>query len=343
MAAVAEMYDTFPMRRYALTPIAESGDRFADFAPYVASINNAGVVAFQAALRGGGSGVFTGSGGAITSVVETGDGPLAEVCSHPDINADGAICFYAARRPTGHGVFLVRDGRTIPVADTRGPLGPTMNDAGLVAFRVGPDTGEGEIRTGDGRTTTLVAQSGDCFSRFLGLPVVNGRGAVALRADLATGGQGLYVGDGGDGGALTTIVETGERFAQLGSFPILNDAGTVAFSAVLRSGGAGVFAAAGGRLETVIDSSGPFESFRGVLINNAGQVVFYATPRGGALGVFTGPDPATDRVISMGGPLLGSTVADFALNPVSFNDRGQLAIRARLADGRHFILRADPV
>ena len=37
-----------------------------------------------------------------------------------------------------------------------------------------------------------------------------------------------------------------------------------------------------------------------------------------------------------------ATVVDFALNPVSVNERGQMAIRVALADGRQFILRADP-
>ncbi len=38
----------------------------------------------------------------------------------------------------------------------------------------------------------------------------------------------------------------------------------------------------------------------------------------------------------------GSTVVDLALNPVSINAVGQLAIRVTLADGRQFVLRADP-
>ena len=41
-------------RSFSLTPIADTNDRFCDFSPYVASINNDGIVAFQAALRTGG-------------------------------------------------------------------------------------------------------------------------------------------------------------------------------------------------------------------------------------------------------------------------------------------------
>ena len=42
------------IRPYRLKPVAETGDRFCDFAPYVASINDRGLVAFQAALVDGG-------------------------------------------------------------------------------------------------------------------------------------------------------------------------------------------------------------------------------------------------------------------------------------------------
>jgi hypothetical protein len=77
-------------------------------------------------------------------------------------------------------------------------------------------------------------------------------------------------------------------------------------------------------------------------VDSAGRVVFYATPRGGAHGIFSGPDPTRDRVLAIGDPTLGSTLTDFALNPVSINAHGQLALRVELADGRQAILRADP-
>jgi hypothetical protein len=49
---------------FSWTVIATTGrERFIDFAPYVASVNDAGTVVFQATLRGGGKGVFTGSVG----------------------------------------------------------------------------------------------------------------------------------------------------------------------------------------------------------------------------------------------------------------------------------------
>jgi len=40
--------------------------------------------------------------------------------------------------------------------------------------------------------------------------------------------------------------------------------------------------------------------------------------------------------------LFGSTVTDFASNPVSINAVGHVAVRASLADGRQLILRTNP-
>lgn len=297
-------------------------------------------MAFQAALRGGGSGVYAGGGPAIATVAESASGRFSEVCSHPDINRDGSACFYATTASGACALFLVRGGEVIEVAAPAGPLGPTMNEAGTVAFRA--DAGEGGggifIASGAGAVATIARATGR-FSGFHGLPVINRAGTVAFRADLGSGGEGIYV---ADGERVTAVIETGGDFSGLGAFPVINDAGTVAFCATRRAGGSGVFTSRGGRIETVPDTGGPFGSFRGVLLDNSGRTVFYATPRGGTLGVFFGPDPNADCLLSVGSPLSGSTVEEFALNPVSINGAGQLAIRVALADRREFILRADP-
>jgi hypothetical protein len=86
-----------------------------------------------------------------------------------------------------------------------------------------------------------------------------------------------------------------------------------------------------------------FASYRGALIDEAGRVVFCATPAGGALDIYRGPDPKEDRVLGVGDACAGSTVAEFALNPVSINAAGHFAVRVRLADGRGLVLRAEPV
>jgi hypothetical protein len=138
------------------------------------------------------------------------------------------------------------------------------------------------------------------------------------------------------------VASTRDRFSELGLFPSIDDADTIAFSAILRAGGEGIFTARDGHVTTLLDTTAGFESFRGALINAAGTVFFYATPRGGRLGLFAGPDPTADAILSVGDALSGSTVAEFALNPVSINHHAQLAIRIRLANDRQLIVRADP-
>ena len=322
-----------------LVPIAETGDRFVDFMPYVASLNDRGVVAFQATLADGRSGVYRGTGGPITSVIEPATDPLSHVISHPDIDAAGSVCCYATLTSGGRGVILVHDGRMSILAQDCGPLGPTMDDRGTVAYRGGLESGASGIFTWSGGSITAIATSDGPYSGFHGLPVIDRRGAVAFRADLASGGQAICV---GDGGVLTTVAETGSLFSELGRFPHMNDGGAVAFCGTLQGGEAGVFIASEGTITAVVDTSTRFESFRGALVDGSGKVVFYATPRGGTLGVYSGPDPVADRVISVGMEVLGSTVVDFALNPVSINGPGQIAVRIRLADGRQHIVRLDP-
>jgi PAS domain-containing protein len=93
---------------FSRTVIANAGERFSDFAPYVAAVNDEDTVAFQAALRGGATGVFTGDGGAIAEFA--GPTLLAGVTSHPDLNNAGAMSFYG-EDDGAQGVFLLRDGR----------------------------------------------------------------------------------------------------------------------------------------------------------------------------------------------------------------------------------------
>jgi hypothetical protein len=109
----------------------------------------------------------------------------AGVTSHPDVNCAGAMSFYGDMLDGGQGVFLLRDGHLQTIADTRGrfasigPLGPTMNEAGTVAFRADPAAGVSGIFAGDGVAVTAVADSENGWSRFHGLPVIDEGGTVS--------------------------------------------------------------------------------------------------------------------------------------------------------------------
>ena len=322
------------------TLIAETNEQFKSFSPYVASINNGGTVAFQSTLANGGAGIFSSSGGLPIWHTESMQGLVSSFDSHPDINNDGALSFYATLDTGAQGVFVIRDGQWRTVAKSgAGPLGPTMNDSAQVAFRCCLHSQHAAICVGSGDAITTIADTANMFDHFHGLPVINSTGAVVFCADMAVGGQGLY---SSFDGQLSLIADTSGIFGSLGAFPVMNDTGSVAFCAPLKAGGTGIYKVKNGQVTTIADTSGPFESFRGVLVNNAEMTVFYATPRDGVLGIYSGTDPLTDKILAVGEAMLGSVVTEFALNPVSINDAGQLAIRIKLANGREMIIRYEP-
>ena len=178
------MRPTFKGNSYTLSPVAETGERFSDFVPYVAAVDNRGIVAFQAALAGGGSGVYTSDEGRVTTIAESATGPFGGVCSHPDINPGGSCCFYAGLEPEGQAVLLVRGGVITFLADAAGPLGPTMNEAGTLAFRASTAEGADGVFLFDSGIVATIADTTGRFTRFHGLPVVAGDGTVLFRADV---------------------------------------------------------------------------------------------------------------------------------------------------------------
>jgi hypothetical protein len=334
-------------RPYTLRPVATNDGRFVDFAPYVASINDDGIVAFQATLSDGHSGVFTTDGKSITDIAVTASAacPAGSFSSHPDINRAGRLAVYGTLKSGDEAVLLTHADGSMAAMDGRacfsgiGPLGPTMNEHGEVAVRGTSQEGRACIRVRRGAGFDAIAEAGELFGKFEGLPVVNKHGHVVFRADLPDARQGIFVHREGQ---CAAVAMTGSEFEEIARFPIIDDRGNVAFAARRTRGAWGIFAASSGRLNCLLDSAAGFESFRGVLIDNAGPVVFYGTPAGGQLGIYAGTDPIRHRILGLGDTALGATVVDFALNPVSVNALGQLAIRVALDDGRQYILRGDP-
>lgn len=337
-----------------------------DFAPYVASINAAGVVAFQAAWRDGrlnATGLFCGDGTAVTQLHQSGES--WQFFSHPAINDDGVLSVYAERPLAQQAVLLWRNhawaapAASGPALLSIGPLGPTMNAGSAVAFRATDVHGVGGVYVADANGTRLLAACGSYFAQFHGLPVINQSGNVLIRADLPDGTQGIYLirqpsGNTASPAATAShidlVADTLGVFSGLGLFPMMNDANCVIFAATRKSGGAAIYSrnadAENGALQTLVDSSAGFQSLRGALINQAGPVAFFATPPGGELGIYRFARTAQNapaRVLAVGDALLNSHVAGFALNPVSCNQAGQLALRVALADGQQLILRAGPL
>jgi hypothetical protein len=335
----------WPERAFVLTEVACTDARFADFAPYVPAIDDAGRVGFQAALRAGGSGVFVAAEGRIEQLAAAPQADLAAFISHPDFNSAGEGCVYAQRRDGRTALCRLRAGQAEGVAEGSdgplrgvGPLGPTIDEDGVVGFRATTTAGSA-VGKCEGGQVQVVAEAGGRFVDFRGLPIATRRGLVFL-ADLVGGGQELCRHTRAAG--LTVLADTRGEFAEFGNFPAANEAGVVVCAARRKQRGEGIFVLGepDGPREVV---GGPaFASYRGALISESGRVVFFATPVGGALGIYRGPDSREHRVLGIGDAWAGSTVVEFALNPVSSNARGQLAIRVRLADGRGLLLRADP-
>jgi hypothetical protein len=345
---------------FELVPIASTDDRFLDFAPYVASINQDGIVAFQAGLAGGASGVFFGSGGGIGTVLESTGSPVARVISHPAINRQMQISFYGENAAGESGLWLFEGGQLSNLTACNpdlveiGPLGPTMNEAGQVALRARSRDGAHGVYLAARAGVRQLARSGadhSEYSEFHGLPVVNNAGAVLFRADRVDGRAGLYRADAAqvaphDATQVTALLETGAGFVSLAPFPMMNDAGAVLFGATAQTGQAGIFCLARGQVSTLVDTAAGFESVRGALINPGGMVVFYATPVGGQLGVYHQPQGRAgrvERILGIGDTLFGAQIQGFALNPVSVNDAGQIALRIALDNGMQWIVRADPL
>ncbi|MCC7388265.1 MAG: hypothetical protein IT431_05810 [Phycisphaerales bacterium] len=346
----------------SLTPIAQTGPRFRTFAPYVPALGADGTVAFQAELTqarpGARSSVFaaapgsaTGAGPTVTECIAGGD---LEVVSHPAV-AGGRCCFYAQTPRAERVVVLTTATEHRIIAEGAGPLGPTMNRAGVCAFRLRTPLGEAICRAGpDAAGHEQLAAVGQELDgpdgpvrvrAFQGLPVINESGCVSCCADLDPAGRAIVL---WRPTGPSIVAHTGARFTWLGPFPMLDDAGRVVFAATEQAADgharSGIYLAHRGSIECLVSSprDGPFESFRGSLIDGHGRVVYFATPRGGTLGIYAGPDPTTDRILGIGDEFLGSTITEFALNPVSINRAGDIAVRLGLEDGRGVIVRSQP-
>lgn len=318
----------------SFTTIAVTGSRFRRFDPYVASLNDSGQVAFQATLADGTSAVLVGDGGELWSIPTP-----REVNSHPDIDEAGAVCFYGADRPPRTAVYIARSGEltelAVAEAGVIGPLGPTINRGGAVAYRATGEEGRPSIYLVADGAPVLVADSAD-HGGFEGLPVVTRDGAVVFRA--TSHDETVHTIHRWQQGAARLVCDTRGDLLELGRFPCANSSGEVVFAALLRGGGSGVFAHRDGERATLVDSGAGFESFRGAINNDAGDVFFYATPPGRGMGIFRLDG---GEVLSIGDHMLDARVDAFALNPVSINECGQLAIRVVLSDQREAIVRAE--
>jgi hypothetical protein len=285
--------------------IAITSDLIRDF-PFGGPLNDAGTQVFGADLRTGGQAIFTGDGGPLSRITNTGpESPFSDFFgSSGSLTNEGTVAFRAALKSGGSGIFTERAGE-LP---------------------------------------GILYVTGGRFANFLSQTVQRNGNVVAFVATLSAGGDGVFL---GNGLTTTTIATTGDTYNAFAG-GVANDAGMVAFLANLTAGGQAIVTGDGTHLTTIVDTTSRYSNFvSSPAINNDGQVVFAANLAAGGTGLFSEQDGIVDKIIATGDALFGSTVTGFGPDPfvggAGFNNPGQLAFRANLADGRTVLVRADPL
>ena len=168
----------------------------------------------------------------------------------PRLNQSGQVVFFARLDSGVTGIFTGGDPTTDLIADDSGLQfdgfgdGPTINDAGLVAFRGFLETtGESGLFTGDGGPVTMIVDTSGDLSRSWGR--ASTMPGIAFRADLDSGDEGLF---GGPDPAADRILLEGDALdggivVDIEFFRGLNNNGSVAFLARFSDGREGIYRA----------------------------------------------------------------------------------------------------
>jgi hypothetical protein len=317
----------------------------------------------------GGAGIYTGSGGALTTIANRGD--AAPTGTFDSFNAQVAITsgtvaligqydsFTKTAVFTGSGgalTTIAQSGDPAPTGTFDSVESPSIS-GGTVTFRgVYAAGGQEGIFSGSGGAVATVVKEGDPAptGTFDGIDdaAISG-GNVAFGGEYG-GNEGIVV---DSGGTKTEIFRTGDA-APIGTFdgilgsPVI-DGSTVAFQASFNDGvdsGEGVFAGSGGALTTIAKTGdtapvGTFDSFDSDAAISGGIVAFLSFyDSSNQVGIFTGSGGPLDTVIKSGDALFGSTVVDlqFGLFGLDPDGSGNLAFSYQLDDGRRGIAIASP-
>lgn len=332
---------------YTFTRIADSSTLFDPFGFTAPSLNNNGEVAFRGQSIGGESGIFRGSGGALTTIAldTTGFNFLGRF---PSINDSGAVAFAATLSDGSEGIFRGAGGALTTIASTTGnPINffaffPSLNNSGAVAFQAERQDFTNVLYVGSGGALTTVSDPASPSNPFVGSfggPSLNDNGQIAFGDQLKTGENGIFL---SSGGTFKTIADDSGPLQGFDDRPSLNDNGQVAFLGSLDTGSQAIFLGDGNTLTIIADENGGFFSFDNPSLNNKGDVAFdamLATFPVFGQGLFLNGHP----ILVPGDLLDGSIVTGVSFFREGLNDHGQLAFEAFLEDGRTGIYRADLV
>ncbi len=295
-----------------VTTIADTNSDFVEFG-HQPALNNAGTVAFEGEDFAAGFGVWTGAGGALTTI-KTIDGPGTSgyfSFGNPSINGIGRVSFFAERDTGVDLLTRIAPGAFYHVTGTSGILFddfpgspyygvPGLNDSSHPAFYAVTDPGSLGIFASNlpVATSPITVADTDTYPDLLDFrnPVINASDGVAFWAFTEDVGERILF---YENGVLNTVVDTlvanSFGFHELGD-PALGDDGSIAFWALLEDGNQGIF-----------------------FVDKQGEIF---------------------RVLGTGDSLLGSTIEELGLGNKGLNSQGDMAIWAMLADGSEVILRS---
>ena len=116
---------------------------------------------------------------------------------------------------------------------------PAINNQGTVVFFANLDAGRQGVFTGNGTTTTTIADTSSLFRSFSSYPSINDRGTVAFAASLNDGidgeipsSVGIFTGDGTTVNTITTVrpKSFNSKYDYIAlDFPCINNAGALAY------------------------------------------------------------------------------------------------------------------
>jgi len=318
----------------------------------VPSINNLGTVAFVDTTAGH-TGLFTGTGGALTTIDTTsnyssyqpGSGGGLSV-SINDANRVAAVVGVPQTpesifSTTGGSLTHIADGNSTPVsgAGTVVLSRPSIANTNVVVFTAyhsGGFAGNGVFTGSGGPLTTVVINPNSPAQ--LGVEPFSSRDNDYLAYVAPPTGVSSTTASVLHNGSTSTISlppQLSSAFAHLA----INDVGMLAGTTIHGLSG-GLMVGNGTATLLVIRSSlsdpaSPFADFDSISINHSNFIVFHAS--GGTFsGIYTGATRGS-KIIETGDALDGSTVTALAIGSEALNDAGQVTFWAKLSDGRQGI------
>jgi hypothetical protein len=340
------------------------------------SINDAGTVAF-AALKWPTSGIYTGTGGPLTTIAtevtieNVQPGIYLRNVGQPVINNAGTLAWFRWRSGVGADVLTGTSAPGVEIAATNlqniySSVGNiSISTSGKVTYAGGEARGAGGIYSktpGDAGRATIADSTGPegdlqgFFDLIMAPHSVSHSGTAVFHAFVnAThafgdfGDGGLYT---GSGGATTLRVDDTGAFASFTEAMSLNESDTLAFVGTLKAPDAatgatdGIFlAAAGGAPVLIVPATeAGLSAFDGLCLANNGALSFTAHEGGGGRALFVrSAAGAIKRIIGSGDTLAGLIVGTPNSARSGLNEIGQVAFHVVFKDFQSGVFRASPL